>query len=133
MNGVNCTAKPRVLALMPAGTQPQVARALGPVVADLMFLHDAGELAQIDRQRCPFDVLLAPAALLHEQWRLLWRELSSSEPRCAILVYSPRADFRMWAEALELGCFDVVVEPLEEERLREAVQQAFESTRTGDS
>ncbi|GGH11534.1 hypothetical protein [Silvibacterium dinghuense] len=124
-------AKPRVVALVPAGAQPQVSRCLEPVVANLMFLRDADEIARINRQSCPFDVLLAPAALLHEHWRLLWRELATGEPHCAILVYSPQADFRLWSEALELGCFDVVVEPLDE-RLREAVCRAFESTQASD-
>jgi hypothetical protein len=48
-------------------------------------------------------------------------------PRPAILVYTQTATFQLWSGVLDAGGYDVIVEPLTDEKLREALLRAAES------
>ena len=47
-------------------------------------------------------------------------------PKPAILVYAHAANFQLWSGVLEAGGYDVIVEPLTDEKLMEALLRASE-------
>jgi DNA-binding NtrC family response regulator len=82
-----------------------------PVVLD----HAEGvQPARAKLRKESYDVILTEAALPDGDWLdvlQLARE-SSSEPE--VIVTDPHADARFWSEALNLGAFDLVIQPFHE-------------------
>jgi PleD family two-component response regulator len=129
MTGV---AKPRVLALVPPASRSTVERLLAPVVDQVIFISCVSELSALEKD-WQFHVALLPAALPDTDWWLLWRDLLLVSPRPAILIYAQSADFRLWSGVLELGGYDVILEPFHEQVLQNAVLQAFASIKNYES
>lgn len=125
-------AKPKVLALVPAASRSSVESQLEPVVDQIVFISCASELSALEED-WKFHVALLPAALPDTDWWLLWRDLSLVSPRPAILVYAQSADFQLWSGVLEVGGYDVILEPFREQVLRNAVMQAFASVKNCES
>ena len=123
----------RVFAFASAERQPKLKRQLAPLGVTPVFIERAAELSHITRDRAFFHVALLPAALPHSDWWALWGSISLLNPRPAILVYAQTADFQLWSGVLEAGGYDVIVEPLTDEKLQEAVLRAAESFATRSS
>jgi hypothetical protein len=49
-------------------------------------------------------------------------------PKPAILVYAQTATFQLWSGVLEAGGYDVIVEPLTDEKLKDAILRAAETS-----
>ncbi|MFT4113007.1 hypothetical protein [Silvibacterium sp.] len=130
---MNSAAKPNVLALVPVATQARIAQSLAPVVGQISFCSDASEISHMPKNCACFDVLIVPATLLEEESWPTWQNLWLTNPRQTILAYTPRADFHMWSSALEQGCYDLILEPFQEETLRESVLCAYASTHGFDT
>lgn len=64
----------------------------------------------------------------------LWGALALLNARPAILVYAREATFQLWSGVLELGGYDVVVEPFSDSDLQNAALRAAKSfeQRTAD-
>ena len=56
-----------------------------------------------------------------------WQQLleDARAAQCLILVVSPHADERLWAEVLNLGGFDVLALPFDREELRRSLSSAL--------
>src|SRR5436309_3175224 len=71
-----------------------------------------------------YDVVLTEATLPDGKWQdVLWlaRELS---PEPELIVTDPQADARFWAEALNLGAFDLLAQPFYEPEVRRILSNA---------
>jgi hypothetical protein len=117
----------RVLAVVPAGMQSEIRRQLTSLAVIPVLVSNAAELAHVVRGEEVYQVTLLPAALPHSDWWAIWGELALLNPRPAILVYAQTASFQLWSGVLEAGGYDVIVEPLTDEKLKEAVLRAAES------
>jgi hypothetical protein len=117
----------RMLAVVPSGRRVEIARQLAPLKPDLLFLERLAEAEVALREDDVFQVALLPASCSDTDWWELWGVLALLTPRPAILVYAREATFLLWSGVLELGCYDVIVDPFSDETLRGAVLGAAKS------
>jgi DNA-binding NtrC family response regulator len=119
----------RVLAMVPVERQGQIRRQLAPLGVIVDFISKAAELSHLALSHTSYHVALLPAALPDNGWWALWGEMALLNPRPEILVYAETASFQLWSGVLEIGGYDVIVEPLTDDELQQAVTRAARSFR----
>jgi DNA-binding NtrC family response regulator len=70
--------------------------------------------ARIRLQQEPYDVILTEAALPDGYWLDVLRLARECAPEPQVIVTDPHADARFWAEALNLGAYDLLAQPFYE-------------------
>jgi DNA-binding NtrC family response regulator len=76
-----------------------------------------------------FEVVLLPSSLANtDDWWAIWGDVTMLRPKPAILVYAHSASFQLWSGVLEAGGYDVIVEPLTNEKLMKALLNAVENS-----
>jgi two-component system, NtrC family, response regulator PilR len=103
------------------------ARELTRMLQDLPIVVEyAGSLqqARTKLQRETYEVVLTEAALPDGNWldALEMARASANEPR--VIVTDPKADARLWAEALNLGAYDLLVQPFYPSEVRRILSNA---------
>jgi DNA-binding NtrC family response regulator len=117
----------RMLALVPVEMQGQIRRQLASLGVVIDFVSKAVEVSQLALSRRSYYVALLPAELPDNGWWSLWGEITLLNPRPEILVYAHKATFQLWSGVLEIGGYDVIVEPFTGEDLKGAVTRAARS------
>jgi DNA-binding response OmpR family regulator len=117
----------RILAVVPVELQAQIRRQLDSLGVTIDFVNRATELSHLALSRTLYHVALLPAALPDTGWWSLWGEIILLNPRPEILVYAHIASFQLWSGVLEVGGYDVIVEPFTDEELQGAVRRAARS------
>jgi len=117
----------RMLALVPVEMEGQIRRQLGSLGVVIDFVSKAAEVSQLALSRRSYHVALLPAVLPDNGWWSLWGEITLLNPRPEILVYAHKATFQLWSGVLEIGGYDLIVEPFTEEELQRAVTRAARS------
>ena len=117
----------RVLAMVPVERQGQIRRQLAPLGVTIDFISKVAELSHLALSHTCYHVALLPAALPDNGWWSLWGEMALLNPRPEILVYAQTASFQLWSGVLEVGGYDVIVEPLTDDELQQAVTRAARS------
>lgn len=123
----NAATEFRILAVVPTYRRAEIARQLAPVNADMLFVRHSAEASASIREDDVFQVALLPATLTDTDWWELWGVLALLKARPAILVYAREATFQLWSGVLELGGYDVIVEPFSDSDLQDAVLRAAKS------
>jgi DNA-binding NtrC family response regulator len=117
----------RVLVWAAAGMQEQLHRQISSFGMVPTLVTSAEQLAPRIRAGDEYQVVLLPASLPHtEDWWAIWGDVAMLRPKPAILVYAHSATFQLWSGVLEAGGYDVIVEPLTDEKLKEALLRAAE-------
>ncbi len=117
----------RVLAIAPADMQENLHRQIDSFGMLATVVNSAMELAPHIRAGEAYQVVLLPSSFSNtEDWWAIWGDLAMLTPRPAILVYAHAATFQLWSGVLEAGGYDVIVEPLTDEKLKEALLRAAE-------
>lgn len=119
--------KIRIIALLSSDQEGRLRNQLELFGMSLTSVNHADELGHFVRNGECYQVALLPACLHDMDWWTIWGELGLLDQRPAILVYSPTASFQLWSGVLEAGGYDVLVEPISDERLKEALLRAAES------
>ncbi|MGC2404552.1 MAG: hypothetical protein WA510_32475 [Acidobacteriaceae bacterium] len=117
----------RILALVPGEVQGQIRRHLAPLGVTIDFIAKAAEMSHLALSQNSYHVALLPAILPDNGWWSVLGEIALLNPRPEILVYAHNATFKLWSGVLELGGYDVIVEPFTEEELQRAVTRAAKS------
>ena len=117
----------RMLAVVPPDRRAGIARQLASLKPALLFLEHLAEAEFVLRGDDVFQVALLPASLSDTDWWELWGVLAVLSPRPVILVYARELTFRLWSGVLELGGYDVIVDPFSDETLQGAVLGAARS------
>ena len=120
----------RILAVVSEEMRATIARQLLPLNVRIVGVAKAAEIAHLVGEGDVFEVAILPAALPNAEWWALWGELSLLHPRPAILVYARAATFELWTSVLDLGGYDIVVEPFSDHEIRAAVRRAAQSFRS---
>jgi len=82
------------------------------------------DLARTRLNRQDYDVILTEAALPDGKW-LDVLHLARDGPRATeVIVTDPQADARFWAEALNLGAYDLLAQPFYEPEVRRILYNA---------
>ena len=117
----------RILALAPEEMQGQIRRQLASLRVTIDFITKAAEVSHLALRRNGYHVALLPAVLPDNGWWSLWGEIAVFNPRPEVLVYAHAATFQLWSGVLEMGGYDLIVEPFTEEELQRAVTRAAQS------
>ena len=84
-------------------------------------VHEAGLL--LGRIRCR--VLLCETEFAGGTWVDVLRMVQLQHPETAVVVALSRFDGRTWVEALELGCYEVLLKPFNPSELRNGLEDAY--------
>ncbi|HLK66326.1 MAG TPA: response regulator [Bryobacteraceae bacterium] len=74
--------------------------------------------------RYPIQVVIAETDLDGWSWKKVLLDLQNREQPPQLIVTSRHADDRLWAEALNMGAFDVLAQPFERKEVERAVESA---------
>ncbi len=105
----------------------RIRRQLAPLGVTIDFISRAAEVSHLALGQTSYQVALLPAALPDNGWWSLWGQIALLNPRPEILVYAHTATFQLWSDVLEVGGYDVIVEPLDDKELQSAVTRAARS------
>ncbi len=111
--------------------------AVGEFQNDRMLLHDVFRqsgwrlLEAADRRRAlpllermPVHVVIAESDLPNWNWKMVLKDLRHLEQPPELIVTSRTADDYLWAEALNVGAFDVLPQPLQRDEVERVVASA---------
>ena len=71
-----------------------------------------------------YDVILTESAFQGGTWLDVLHLVRESPRDVRVIVTDPQADARFWAEALNLGAYDLLAQPFEEDEVRRIMQNA---------
>jgi DNA-binding NtrC family response regulator len=71
-----------------------------------------------------YDVILTEAALPDGRWLDVLRLARECPYELEVIVTDPQADSRLWAEALNLGVYDLLAQPFYEPEVRRILYNA---------
>jgi len=74
--------------------------------------------------RHPIHVVIAETEVPDWHWKKVLHDLQGLERPPQLIVTSRNADDRLWAEALNVGAYDVLAQPLERAEVERAVESA---------
>ena len=77
-----------------------------------------------------FDAVLTESTFPGGTWLDVLHLVREGPREVRVIVTDPQADARFWAEALNLGAFDLITQPFEEFEVRRIVQNACARTIT---
>lgn len=83
----------------------------------------ASALSALKTQKIP--LVVCADDLGPESWRELWHELAGMAEAPSLIVSSRLADERLWAEALNLGAYDVLAKPFDSAEVVRTLSQAW--------
>lgn len=114
--------------MVTAEKQEHIRRQIASFGMEPVLVTNAAQLAPHIRAGETYQVVLLPASLPNtEDWWAIWGDLAMLSPKPAILVYAHAATFQLWSGVLEAGGYDVIVEPLTDDKFKEALLRAAES------
>jgi DNA-binding NtrC family response regulator len=99
---------------------PDDARCLSRMLQSLTITVDHVKTLQqsyAKLQQAEYGVILTEAALPDGKWPDLL-DLARQYPGMEVIVTDPQADARFWAEALNLGAYDLLAQPFYEPEVR---------------
>ena len=71
-----------------------------------------------------YDVILTESAFPSGTWLDVLHLVREAPRDVRVIVTDPKADARFWTEALNLGAFDLLAQPFEENEVRRIIQNA---------
>jgi len=83
-------------------------------------LQHAGAALQAE----PYQVILTEATLPDGTWRDILDMVRRIIPRAVVIVTDARADAHFWAEALNLGAYDLIAQPFATAEVRRILSYA---------
>ena len=107
--------------------RPADARRLSRMLKTLpLVLEHAGSLqqARAKLQEEEYDVILTEAALPDGKWLDVLHLARECPQELEVIVTDPQADARFWAEALNLGAYDLLAQPFYEPEVRRILYNA---------
>src|SRR5262249_9713541 len=105
----------------------QDARRLTQMLHPLDVALDHAESVQHARAQLrqgTYQVVLTEAALPDGHWLEVLALARQAAPEPQVIVTDSNADARFWAEALNLGAFDLLVQPFDESEVRRILDNA---------
>lgn len=105
------------------------ARDLTRMLLDVPVILDYAQSLQQARtqlQQDAYEVILTEAVLPDGAWLDALQLALESSSRPEVIVTDPLADERLWAEAINLGAYDLVVQPFDGAEVRRILGNACE-------
>ena len=91
-----------------------------------LVLHHVGTLqqARAELREEEYDVILTEATLPDGKWLDVLHLARECPLEIEVIVTDPQADARFWAEALNLGAYDLLAQPFYEPEVRRILYNA---------
>lgn len=108
---------------------PEDARQLSQMLRGLPLMLEHAESLQHARAKLfedDFQAILTEASLPDGQWLDVLHLAREYPHQLQVLVTSPQADAALWADALNLGVYDVLAQPFYEPEVRRILTNACE-------
>jgi two-component system sensor histidine kinase UhpB len=91
----------------------------------LELVHvDSLQRARVKLQKQPYDMILTEATLPDGRWPDVLHLVRECRQAIEVIVTDPQADSHFWAEALNLGAYDLLVQPFYEPEVRRILNNA---------
>ena len=101
----------------------RLSQMLGPL--HLVFDHVPDlQHARTKLGQCGYPVILTEAGLPDGSWLDVLSLARGMAPGTEVIVTDPHADARFWAEALNLGAYDLLAQPFYESEVRRILSNA---------
>jgi PleD family two-component response regulator len=121
----NTRPRTKVLLVMDRQRRGPLLDALESCNVDLLVAHDQNEARRILKNRPPVHVLLTETTLRYEDWVETCETLGLLTEHVQIVSCCHRGALcRQWIAALELGAYDVLVEPYVPEEIQRVLEGA---------
>jgi two-component system OmpR family response regulator len=106
---------------------PEDARKLSDMLHALPLILDHVETVRQARAQLTlqtYDAVLTEAALTDGNWLDVLHLVRENPRHMAVIVTDAHADTRLWAEALNLGAYDLLAQPFHEPEVRRILYNA---------
>ncbi|MEX2261178.1 MAG: response regulator [Bryobacteraceae bacterium] len=80
--------------------------------------------ARLALETGPSDVVLTEAEIGDGSWLDVLRMIRETNPGAEVIVTHPFADARFWAEAINLGAYDIIAQPFYESEVQRIIGNA---------
>jgi len=117
----------KVLLVLPPQRRSELLRLLEGKDLQLFLASDFKEARQKLKGTTVYDVVLADAELTDGSWRDILQFLLDSKRSCEMIVCSRCGDEQLWAEVLQCGAYDMLVEPYERQEVHRIIQSAIDN------
>jgi two-component system response regulator PilR (NtrC family) len=116
--------KPRILYISPSSEDAErLALMIQPL--GLALIHAATLRNAVARLRDrKFSLILTEATLPDGDWLDVLEFVQQKMPSLKVMVTDPLADTRLWAEALNRGAYDLLVQPFDEPEVQRILSYA---------
>jgi DNA-binding NtrC family response regulator len=101
----------------------RLSQILSGMPVPLTHVRDLAQ-ARATLKRNQFDVILTEAALNDGGWLDVLQMARQCSPNSEVIVTDPFADSRFWAEALNMGAYDLVAQPFYDAEVRRILGNA---------
>ncbi len=118
---------PKVLLVIPPYRRSELLRLLEGKDLQLFLASDLRDAQQKLNGPVSYDLLLADAELPDGSWRDLLEYLLNSKRPCEMIVCSRCGDEQLWAEVLQCGAYDLLVEPYDRQEVHRIIQSAIDN------
>jgi len=118
---------PKILVVLSPPRRSELLELLEGKNLQINLASDFREAVQKLSGRTSYDLLVADEHLLDGSWRELAQFLFDSGKPCEMIVCSRRGDEQLWAEVLQCGVYDLLVEPFERQEVHRIIESAIDS------
>jgi DNA-binding NtrC family response regulator len=117
---------PKLLVALPPHRRSELLRLLDGKDLQIYLASDFRE-AQQRLSKGSYDLLLVDEHFCDGSWRDLLQFLLGSNKPCEMIVCSRCGDEQLWAEVLQSGAYDLLVEPYEQHEVDRIIQSVIDN------
>lgn len=119
--------QPKILVVLSPHRRSELLRLLEGKDLQINLASDFREAQQKLSGQISYDLLLSDEQLPDGSWRDLLQFLLDSKTPCEMIVCSRCGDEQLWAEVLQCGVYDLLVEPFERQEVHRIIQSAIDN------
>ena len=117
----------KILLVLPPHRRCELLKVLEGTELQIFLASDFREAQQKLSEPTSYDLLLADAELPDGSWRDLVQLLLELKKPSEMIVCSRCGDEELWAEVLQCGAYDLLVEPYERQEVHRIIENALDS------
>ena len=117
----------KILVAVPSDRRSALLKSLDGTQLQIILAEDSREALQKLSGETSYDLLLSDAEFPDGSWRDLLGFILESKIACEMIVCSRCPDEELWAEVLQCGVYDLLVEPYERQEVHRIIQSALDS------
>ena len=117
----------KILVVMPPNRRSELLRSFDGKCLQIFLASNVEEAARRLNGNVFYDLLLTDSELADGSWQDVLQMVVESTMPCEMIVCSRCADESLWADVLQSGAYDLLVEPYDPQEVNRIVENAIES------